>query len=97
MQDAYGSKLGSDKEDKRHSRQLMGKTVVTKSGKRFGEVGNLVFETRTGELLHLLLRNQTAYAEGLELEKDHTGNTVIPFSSVIAIGDFIVVEENDII
>lgn len=96
--DAYTSKQqSSDKDDKRHSKHLMGKTVVTKSGKRFGEVGNLVFETRTGELLHMLLKNQTAYAEGLELEKDNAGHTVIPFSSVIAIGDFVVVEEDDII
>jgi len=97
MHDIYGSKTSSDKEDKRHSKQLMGKTVVTKSGKRFGEVGNLVFETRTGELMHMLLKNQTAYTEGLELEKDNGGQTVIPFSSVIAIGDFVVIEEDDII
>ncbi len=97
MQDQYGSKSSSDKEDKRHSRQILGKTVVTKSGKRFGDVGNLVFETRTGELLHLLLKNLTAYAEGLELEKDHSGNAVVPVSSIIAIGDFVVIEEDDII
>ena len=87
----------SASEDKRPSRQLMGKTVVTKSGKKFGEVGNLVFETRTGELIHLLLRNATPYAAGLELEKDSNGNQVIPFSSVIAVGDFVVVEEEDIL
>lgn len=87
----------SSSEDKRPSRQLMGKTIVTKSGKKFGEVGNLVFETRTGELIHLLLRNATPYAEGLDLEKDSTGNQVIPFSAVIAVGDFVVVEEEDIL
>lgn len=85
------------KEEKKHARQLMGKTVVTKSGKKFGEVGNLVFEQRTGELIHLLLRNLTSYAEGLELDRDPNGSIVIPFSSVIAVGDFVVVEEDDII
>lgn len=92
---SYNTKTTTD--DKRPSRQLIGKTIVTKSGKRFGEVGNIVFETRTGELIHLLLRNATPYAEGLELEKDGNGNQVIPFSSVIAVGDFVVVEEDDII
>ena len=45
-------------EDRKYSKQLLGKTVVTKSGKRFGEVGNITFETRTGELIHLILKTQ---------------------------------------
>ena len=35
-------------DDKKFSKQLIGKTVISKSGKRFGEVGDLVFEARTG-------------------------------------------------
>ncbi len=84
-------------DEKKYSKQLMGKTVVTKSGKKFGEVGNITFETRTGELIQLTLKNPTSYTEGLELEKDQGGSLLIPFSSVIAIGDFIVVSEEDII
>lgn len=84
-------------DEKKYSKQLMGKTIVTKSGKKFGEVGNITFETRTGELIQLTLKNPTSYTEGLELEKDQGGNLLIPFSSVIAIGDFIVVSEEDII
>ena len=84
-------------DEKRYARQLMGKTIVTKTGKRFGEVDNLTFEVRTGELLQLILKNPTGYAEGLSLEKDNRGYFLIPYSSVIAIGDFIVVAEEDII
>ncbi|HLC56712.1 MAG TPA: PRC-barrel domain-containing protein [Candidatus Nanoarchaeia archaeon] len=84
-------------DEKRYARQLVGKTVVTKSGKRFGEVGNLTFETRTGELIQIVLKNPTGFTEGLELERDNIGNLLIPYSSVIAIGDFIVVSEEDII
>jgi len=84
-------------EEKKYSKQLMGKTVVTKSGKKFGEVGNIIFETRTGELIQITLKNPTSYTESLELEKDETGNLLVPFSSVIAIGDFIVVSEEDIV
>jgi len=84
-------------EEKKYSKQLMGKTVVTKSGKKFGEVGNITFETRTGELIQITLKNPTSYTECLELEKDETGDLLIPFSSVIAIGDFIVISEEDII
>ncbi len=84
-------------EEKKYSKQMMGKTVVTKSGKKFGEVGNITFETRTGELIQLTLKNPTLYTEGLELEKDQDGNLLIPFSSVIAVGDFIVISEEDIV
>ena len=84
-------------EDKRYSRQLMGKTVVSKSGKRFGEVYDIVFETKSGELIHLVLKSPTAYIEKLELEKNKEGQLLIPFSAVIAIGDFMVVSEEDIV
>jgi len=84
-------------EDKKYSKELLGKTVVSKTGKRFGEVGDIIFETRSGELIHLVLVNPTAYTEKLELEKDKAGNILIPFSAVIASGDFMVVSEEDII
>ena len=84
-------------EEKKYSKQIVGKMVVTKSGKRFGEVGNITFETRTGELLQIVLKNPTSYAEGLELEKDKNGLLTIPYSAVIAIGDFVVVSEEDIL
>ena len=84
-------------DDKRSAKQLMGKTVVTKSGKRFGEVGNLSFEARTGELMQIILKNPTTYAQSIELEKDARSNLTIPFSAVIAVGDYIVVSEEEII
>ena len=84
-------------EDRKFSKDLLGKTVVSKTGKRFGEVGDIIFETRSGELIHLVLASPTGYTEKLELEKDKEGNILIPFSAVIAIGDFMVVSEEDII
>jgi sporulation protein YlmC with PRC-barrel domain len=84
-------------DDKKFSKQLIGKTVVSKAGKRFGEVGDIVFEVRSGELIHLILANPTQYANKLELEKDKSGNMLIPFSAVIALGDFLVIAEEDII
>ncbi|TAL53694.1 MAG: hypothetical protein EPN86_04290 [Nanoarchaeota archaeon] len=83
--------------DKKSSRQLIGKTVVSKTGKRFGEVGDIIFEAKTGELIHLVLANPTSYTEKMDLEKDKDGQILIPFSSVIAIGDFMVIAEEDIV
>ncbi len=84
-------------EDKKFSKQLIGKTVVSKTGKRFGEVGDIIFETRSGELINIVLGNPTTYTEKLELEKNKEGEILIPFSAVIAVGDFIVIAEEDII
>jgi len=84
-------------EDKLFSKQLTGKTIISKTGKRFGEVGNLIFETRTGELIQLVLKSPTVYTSNLTLEKDKENNSLIPYSSVIAIGDFVVIAEEDIV
>lgn len=88
--------MAEDKE-KKFSKDLIGKTVVSKTGKRFGEVGDIIFEVRSGELIHLVLKNPTSYTEKLELEKDKENNILIPFSAVIAIGDYMVVSEEDIV
>ena len=68
-------------EDKKLSKELIGKTVVSK----------------TGELIHMVLVNPTSYTEKLELEKDGEGNILIPFSAVMAVGDFMVIAEEDIV
>lgn len=84
-------------EEKKFSKQLIGKTIVSKTGKKFGEVGDIIFETRSGELIHIVLANPTAYTSKLELEKDKSGSILIPFSAVIAMGDFMVISEEDIV
>ena len=84
-------------EEKKVSKQLVGKIVVSKNGRRFGEVGDLIFETRSGELIHLVLANPTPYIQKLELEKDENGSILIPFSAVMAMGDFLVISEEDIL
>lgn len=84
-------------EEKRYSRQLIGKKVVTKSGKVFGEVSNMIFEIRTGEILQMTLKNVTGYCEGLDLERTKQNEVLVPYSAVVALGDFVVVAEEDII
>ena len=83
--------------EKNYSKELLGKTIVSKSGKKFGEVGDLVFEVGSGELIHIVLKNPTTYTDKMELEKNKDEQQLIPFSAVIATGDFIVVSEEDII
>ena len=86
-----------DQKDKIYSKELLGRTIVSKAGKKFGEVGDLIFEIGSGELIHMLLRNPTIYTDKMELERTKDGQILIPFSAVIASGDYIVVAEEDII
>ena len=83
--------------EKRTSKQFVGKRVVSKAGKVFGDVCNLLFDLKTGEVLQLALKNTTGYCEGLDLERTKDGEVLIPFGAVVAMQDFIVVAEEDII
>jgi len=83
--------------EKKTIKDLLGKRVVSKSGKIFGETNNVSFDVATGEILHLVIKNPTGYCEGLELEKTKNGEALVPFTAVAALGDFIVVSEEDML
>jgi sporulation protein YlmC with PRC-barrel domain len=83
--------------DKKQLKHVLGKPVVTKEGKRLGSVKDITFETRTGELIQLLLKDQTQYTKNLNLEASQDKESVIPYNSIIAVTDFVVVSEEDLI
>jgi sporulation protein YlmC with PRC-barrel domain len=76
---------------------LLGKMIVTKEGKRLGFVKDITFETRSGELINLILKEPTPYTRNLNLEKTPLSDFLVPFTSIIAIGDFVVISEEDLI
>jgi len=82
--------------EKKSLRELVSKLIVTKEGKRLGMVQDITFETRTGELIHLIVKEPTPYTRSINLEKTEQGETLIPFNSIVAIGDFVVVSEEDL-
>lgn len=79
------------------SKKLLDRVVVSKGGKKFGEVGDLVFDTKTGEIIDFTIINPTKYVKDVSLEKDTNGDYLVPFHAVIAIGDFVVISEEDIL
>lgn len=83
--------------EKRPLRDIIGKLVVTKEGRRLGFVKDISFETRTGELIQLLLKDPTSYIRNLNLEMSSSKEALIPYNSIIAIGDFVVVSEEDLL
>ncbi|MBT4165841.1 hypothetical protein HOE04_02270 [archaeon] len=82
--------------DKKPHKEILGKPVVTKEGRKLGSIKDITFETRTGELIHLVLKEQTPYTSQLSLETSQDKETLIPYNSIIAIGDFVVVSEEDL-
>jgi sporulation protein YlmC with PRC-barrel domain len=82
--------------DKKAFKSLLNKQVVTKEGKKLGMVKDITFEVRTGELIHIVLKELSAYTMNLSLERTKDKEALIPFNSVIAVGDFVVVSEEDL-
>ena len=78
-------------------RIIVGKMIVTKEGKRLGFVKDITFETKSGELINLVVKDSTAYTKNLNLEKTTSNELLIPYNAIIAIGDFVIVSEEDLI
>lgn len=76
---------------------LLGKMIVTKEGKRLGFVRDLTFETNSGEIINIVLKDPTPYVKNLNLERISNSELLIPYNSIIAIGDFVIVSEEDLI
>ena len=76
---------------------LVGKMIVTKEGKRLGFVKDIIFETRSGELINVVIKDSTLYTKNLNLERTSSNELLIPYSAIIAIGDFVIVSEEDLI
>lgn len=82
--------------EKKPSKEVIGKMIVTKEGKRLGIAKDITFETRTGELIQLVLTQPTQFVQSLNLEKTKDKGFLVPYNAIIAIGDFIVVSEEDL-
>jgi len=82
--------------EKRPLKEIIGKLVVTKEGKRLGTVKDITFETRTGELIQIVLKDPTPYTRNLNLELSSSKEILISYNTIIAIGDFVVISEEDL-
>ena len=83
--------------DKKLLKDILNKLVVTKEGKRLGLVKDITFETNTGELIQIVLKDPTSYTRNLNLETSVSKEVLIPYNAIIAIGDFVLVSEEDLL
>lgn len=76
---------------------VVGKMIVTKEGKRLGFVKDVTFETRSGELISIVVKDSTPYTRNLNLERTSGNELLVPYNAIIAIGDFVIVSEEDLV
>jgi len=76
---------------------LFNKQVMTNNGKKLGTIKDLVFETNSGEIVYFVLTNPTPHALTLNLEQTKERDLLVPWHSIVAFGDFVVVDEKDLI
>lgn len=67
-------------------KEMLGKPIISDSGRKFGIVGDVEFITESGELMNVKVV-ETGSKEG---------NRKIPFSAVKSVGDFVVISEKDL-
>jgi len=84
-------------ENKNIFSSLIGKMIVTKEGKRLGFLKDITFETKSGELINIIVKDASPYTKNLNLERTNSNELLIPYSAIIAIGDFVIVSEEDLI
>jgi sporulation protein YlmC with PRC-barrel domain len=77
---------------------IVGKTIISEeTGRKFGIVSNIDFVTESGELLNLVVEQPTKHLSELNLKADEKGRSLIPFSAVKSVGDFVIISENELI
>jgi len=79
-------------------KEIQGKTVVSEGGRMFGKVLDATADVSTGELINMIVEPTkyiTAHFE--DLVRDKQGRILLPFSAVSAVGDFLLVNEADVL
>ncbi|NYT01376.1 MAG: photosystem reaction center subunit H [Methanosarcinales archaeon] len=72
--------------------ELAGKEIVNVSGTVLGEVENMIFDTKTGAVLDLVIKPDPEAPRGRFRTEGKF--MLIPFAAVMAVKDYIVVDEN---
>ncbi|TAL47863.1 hypothetical protein EPN87_01950 [archaeon] len=85
-------------ETKVRAADIVGKQIISEeTGRKFGMVSNVDFVSESGELLNIIVEQPTKHLGELNLKTDERGKTLIPFSAVKSVGDFVIISENELI
>lgn len=69
--------------------------ILTDKGLRVGRIFDMTVDETTGKIESIIVKPESQEI-GQSLKSDTDGNAVIPFSSIIAVRDYIVVSEKSL-
>ncbi|MEM3412075.1 MAG: PRC-barrel domain-containing protein [archaeon] len=75
------------------ARQLGGKKVITNKGEEIGRVSDILVDDKTGKIEGLLIEPHKDTKIGKELQK-YEKLGLVPYKSVFAVSDVVVVDES---
>ncbi|MDG6223941.1 MAG: PRC-barrel domain-containing protein [Candidatus Thermoplasmatota archaeon] len=76
------------------SNDILGKEVLSSDGKHLGYVNNIVADTKTGKVLHLLLE-PSEEVDYRRYRTDSQSRIVLPFNKVKSIKDVVIMSGLD--
>jgi len=74
------------------AKQLGGKRIITNKGEELGRLSDILIDEKTGGLEAFLIETSRESKISRDLAK-HDGMAVVPYKSVFAVSDVIVVDE----
>ncbi len=77
------------------ARQLSGKRVVTNDGEEFGRVIDININELSGKIEELIVEPNPDNMLAERMRKED-GNVLVPYETVMAIGDYVIIEKRAI-
>ncbi len=78
------------------AKQLAGKKIITSDGEDLGRLTDIKVAEVGGKLQMLVVEANFDSAIASRLQKDDAGHTLIPYDSVMAVSDFVIVDKKSI-
>lgn len=66
--------------------------VITDRGLEIGKINDIIFDEKDGKIITIVVKPASKEAVG-SMQRDASGNALVPFSAVMSIRDYVVVNE----
>lgn len=74
------------------ARQLAGKSIIANDGEALGRAADILMNERNGRLEAIAMEPNPDSAGARKLKKEPDGYVYVPYSAVLAAGDFIIID-----
>ncbi len=66
--------------------------VISDRGLQIGKISDILFDEKDGKIITIVVKPSSREAVG-NMQRDASGNALVPFSAVMSIRDYVVVNE----